>query len=207
MNNIMLTAHMLVEDYAQLSDEERLDMVGDVIEETGRAKRIVSNLLDFARESDSMFQPLNLAKLLNDTVRLAENQVRMAGIRLQLTVADGLPEISGDSQKLQQVFLNLILNAVDASPKGSIIQMDAQVHSEPDKIAIQIIDHGTGIPKDHLSSIFDPFFTTKAQGKGTGLGLSVSQGIVAKHGGGILVDSEEGRGTVFTVVLPVHSGS
>ena len=202
VNNIMLTAHMLMEDYPSLSDAERLDMIKDVADETARAKNIVSNLLDFARESASTIQTLDLEKLLKDTVRLAENQVRMSGIKIELQVTENLPPIHGDGQKLQQVFLNLILNAVDASTKGSKIQVIAFPHEKPDHVAIKVIDYGQGISSHILPSIFDPFFTTKAKGKGTGLGLSVSQGIVAKHGGKILVSSDEGSGSIFTVVLP-----
>jgi two-component system NtrC family sensor kinase len=203
MNNIMLTVHMMMEDYATLSDAERMDMLKDVADETSRAKNIVSNLLDFARESASTIKTLDLEKLLKDTIHLAENQVRMSGIKIELQVTENLPPIHGDGQKLQQVFLNLILNAVDASPKGSKIQVIALPYDKSDHIAIKVIDYGQGIPNHILPSIFDPFFTTKAKGKGTGLGLSVSQGIVAKHGGKIMVSSEEGSGSSFTVVLPV----
>jgi len=203
MNNIMLTVHMLMEDYAELSDDERLEMVRDVADETNRAKHIVGNLLDFARESASTIKTLNLEKLLRDTIHLADNQVRMSGIKIELQVTENLPPIHGDGQKLQQVFLNLILNAVDASPKGSKIQVMALPYDKSDHVAVKVVDYGQGIPNHILPSIFDPFFTTKAKGKGTGLGLSVSQGIIAKHGGKILVSSEENSGSIFTVVLPV----
>jgi len=203
MNNIMLTAHMLMEDYSHLSDDERMEMLQDVADETGRAKHIVSNLLDFARESASTVQTLDLEKLLKNTIHLAENQIRMSGIKIELQVTENIAPIHGDGQKLQQVFLNLILNAVDASTKGSKIQIIALPYEKGDHIAVKIVDYGQGIPKHVLPSIFDPFFTTKAKGKGTGLGLSVSQGIVAKHGGKIQVSSEEGSGSVFTVILPV----
>jgi signal transduction histidine kinase len=96
---------------------------------------------------------------------------------------------------------------VDASKKGDKIQVIALPHGSADHIAIKVVDYGQGIPGHILPSIFDPFFTTKAKGSGTGLGLSVSQGIVAKHGGKILVSSEEGSGTIFTVVLPVTTFS
>jgi signal transduction histidine kinase len=203
MNNIMLTAHMLMEDFSTLSDEERREMLQDVADETTRAKHIVSNLLDFARESASTVQTLDLEKLLKDTIRLGENQIRMSGIKIELQVTENLPSIHGDGQKLQQVFLNLILNAVDASTKGSKIQIIALPYEKSDYVAVKVVDYGQGIPNHVLASIFDPFFTTKAKGRGTGLGLSVSQGIVAKHGGKILVSSNEGSGSIFTVVLPV----
>ena len=203
INNIMLTAHMLMEDDATLSSAERMEMLTEVADETSRAKNIIGNLLDFARESTSVSETLDLEKILRDTIHLAENQVRMSGIRIELQVTENLPPIHGDGQKLQQVFLNLILNAVDASTKGNKIQVISLPYGKSDQVAVKVVDYGHGIPSHILPSIFDPFFTTKAKGKGTGLGLSVSQGIVAKHGGKILVESKPGSGTIFTVVLPV----
>jgi signal transduction histidine kinase len=203
LNNITLTAHMLLEDYEMSSDEERKEMIRDVIAEAGRSKDIISNLLDFARESGSQLEPLDLAQLLKETVTLAQNQIKLSGIRLELHAVEKLPRIHGDSQQLKQVFLNLILNAADASPKGGRIQLMVLPADEPNYLAVKVIDFGVGIPAHVLGSIFDPFFTTKAKGKGTGLGLSVSQGIVGKHGGRIMVSSTEGKGSTFTVTLPV----
>ncbi len=203
LNNIMLTVHMLIEDYKALSDEERLEMLDDVAAETGRSKKIISNLLDFARESASKIETLDLNQLLKDTISLVENQIRFSGIKIELQLTEHLPHIHGDGQKLQQVFLNLILNAVDASSKGNKVQVLALPGDQPEFVKIKVIDYGSGIPSHIKSSIFDPFFTTKAKGKGTGLGLSVSQGIVAKHGGQIEVNSEVNSGSTFTVILPV----
>ncbi|MCF8128765.1 MAG: HAMP domain-containing histidine kinase [Deltaproteobacteria bacterium] len=203
MNNITLTAHMLLEDYNRLSDEERKEMVEDVVSEAKRSKNIISNLLDFARESGSQLEPLDLEHLLKDTINLASNQMKLSGIKITFQATDSLPRIHGDSQQLRQVFLNLILNAIDASKKGDKIQVLVLPADEPNYMAVKVIDFGAGIPEHILSSIFDPFFTTKGKGKGTGLGLSVSQGIVAKHGGRIRVTSREGQGSTFTVTLPV----
>lgn len=203
LNNIMLTAHMLLEDYENLPDEEQKDMISDVISEAQRSKKIISNLLDFARESSSQLEPLNLDHLLEETIRLASNQIKLSGIKIDFQVTENLPRIHGDNQQLEQVFLNLILNAIDASPKGSKIQVVVLPADEPNNLAVKVIDFGDGIPEHILPSVFDPFFTTKGKGKGTGLGLSVSQGIVAKHGGRIRVSSREGAGTTFTVTLPV----
>ena len=203
LNNITLTAHMLLEDYETLSDDERKEMVRDVVSEAGRSKDIISNLLDFARESGSQLEPLDLERLLKDTIHLASNQLKLSGIKIAFQAAGNLPRIHGDSQQLRQVFLNLILNAIDASPKGGKIQVLLLPADEPNYVAVKVIDFGTGIPEHILGSIFDPFFTTKGKGKGTGLGLSVSQGIVGKHGGRIRVTSMEGKGATFTVTLPV----
>ena len=164
---------------------------------------IISDLLDFARESGSQLEPLDLPDLLRETINLASNQIKLSGIKIELQSRGHLPRIHGDRQQLRQVFLNLLLNAVDASSKGGKIQVLVVPADEPGCVAVKIIDFGSGIPEQILDSIFDPFFTTKAGGKGTGLGLSVSQGIVAKHGGRILVSSVQGKGSTFTVILPV----
>jgi two-component system, NtrC family, sensor kinase len=203
LNNITLTADMLLEDYDTLSDAERKEMIGDVVNEAGRSKKIISNLLDFARESGSQLEPLDLVHLLKETINLASNQIKLSGIKIEFQTADNLPRVHGDIQQLEQVFLNLILNAIDASPKGSKIQVIIVPADDPHYLAVKIIDFGSGIPRHILGSIFDPFFTTKGKGKGTGLGLSVSQGIVGKHGGRIRVSSREGEGSSFTVTLPV----
>ncbi len=203
LNNITLTAHMLLEDYDALSDEERQEMATDVVKEVDRAKKIVSNLLDFTRESETEFRSLDLVQLVTDTIDLARNQLKIAGIKASCVSIDDAPPILGDVQQLQQVFLNLLLNAIQASARGGKIQLAVHPADEPQKLAVKVIDYGTGIPKHILTRIFDPFFTTKEKGKGTGLGLSVSQGIIDKHGGRMSVDSRVGKGTTFTVTLPV----
>jgi two-component system, NtrC family, sensor kinase len=203
LNNIMLTAHVLIEDYHDLTDDEIMEMLEDVVAETDRSKKIIRNLLDFARESTSTMEPVDLSGLLKDTVHLLENQIRFSGIQVDLKFADNLPKIHGDVQKIQQVFVNLILNALDASTRGNKIQIVGSLGNTGEDIKVSVIDYGQGIPKHILPSIFDPFFTTKAKGKGTGLGLSVSQGIIAKHGGTITAQSEEGSGSCFTIVFPI----
>jgi len=203
LNNITITAHMLLEDYDSLDDDERKEMIQDMISESGRSKKIISNLLDFARESSSQMESLDLTELLQETITLASNQIKLSGIKIEFQATENLPRVHGDIQQLEQVFLNLILNAVDASSKGDRIQVIVLPADDPNYVAVKVIDSGAGIPEHILPSIFDPFFTTKGKGKGTGLGLSVSQGIVAKHGGRISVSSKEGQGATFTVTLPI----
>jgi two-component system NtrC family sensor kinase len=203
LNNITITAHMLLEDYDELDDDECKGMVKDVVQEADRAKKIVSNLLDFTRESETKLEPLDLVELVRCAVDLVANQIRIAGIKAEFHGVENPPRILGDSQQLTQVFVNLILNAVAASSRGDKIQVLVQPADEPENLSVKVIDYGTGIPKHIINRIFDPFFTTKEKGKGTGLGLSVSQGIIAKHGGRMLVDSREGQGSAFTVILPV----
>jgi len=124
-------------------------------------------------------------------------------VMVEYRPSGNLPRIHGDRQQLRQVFLNLILNAADASSKGDRIEILVLPADDPREVSVKVIDFGSGIPDDIRDQIFDPFFTTKDKGKGTGLGLSVSQGIIAKHGGRISVSSREGEGTTFTVNLPV----
>lgn len=203
LNNIVLTAEMLREDYPALSDRERLEMVEDLVAQSERAQKIVKNLLDFARQGEIAAERLDVGELLYHTVNLTGNQVRMKGARIHLEVPPGLPPLYGDRQSLTQVFLNLILNGVDAVAKGGHVWVEAR--ESPDYsgfMEVRIRDDGHGIPSHVLPHIFDPFFTTKARGKGTGLGLSVSLGIARQHGGDIRAESQPDRGAVFTVLLP-----
>jgi two-component system NtrC family sensor kinase len=202
INNITLTAHMLLEDYKDLSDEERLDMIRDLVSQSDRSQKIVRNLLDFARESESKIEPLDVGQLIEETVNLAGNQTKISGAHLDISIPPHLPRIHGDHQQLSQVFLNILLNALDVTPKGGQIAISV-AQEGPNFLSAKITDHGPGIPEHILPNIFDPFFTTKNKGKGTGLGLSVSQGIVARHGGEIRASSKLGIGTTFTVILPV----
>ena len=203
INNIVLTAEMLKEDYFSLSDDERLDMVNDLVEQAGRSQKIVRNLLDFARESKMQTERLDLADLLRGTANLAANQIKLSGAKVLMEIPENLPPIHGDRQSLSQVFLNLLLNAPDhAVGKGGRVAISAEEAREGDFVLVKVSDDGQGIPAHVLPYIFDPFFTTKSKGKGTGLGLSVSLGIVRQHGGDIHVESELGKGTTFTVLLP-----
>jgi two-component system NtrC family sensor kinase len=203
LNNITLTSHMMLEEYVQLSDDELKDMIVDLIEESERAESIVRNLLDFSRESGTQLTPLDLTQLVKDTIRLATNEIKVSGVKLEYKDTGNLPRIHGDKQQLRQVFLNLLLNAIAASERGGRVEILVVPADEPGEIAVKVVDFGTGIKDRIKDRIFDPFFTTKETGAGTGLGLSVSQGIVAKHGGRISVSSREGQGSTFTVILPV----
>jgi len=202
INNITLTAEMLKEDYLTLGDAERLDMVNDLVDQAARAQKIVRNLLDFARESEITTEKLDLGEVLRGATSLAANQIRVSGAKIALELAPNLPAIHGDRQSLIQVFVNLLLNALDAVGKGGRVLIAASSEHGPGRVLVSVTDDGPGIPAHILPNIFDPFFTTKPRGKGTGLGLSVSLGIVRQHGGDIRVESKQGSGTTFTVVLP-----
>ncbi len=205
LNNIMLTSEMLKEDYDKLSDEKRLEMINDVTSSVERARSIVKNLLDFARESEAKVEHLHIHKIIDETIKLAGSQIKISMIKLHLDIPDNLSPIFGDRNLLGQVFLNLIINAIDTMPRGGHLFIRAAELEDTRFVSIHITDTGAGIPDHLLQSIFDPFFTTKPTGKGTGLGLAVSKGIISKHGGSIEVMSKVGVGTTFSVHLPCVS--
>ena len=204
INNIMLTAAVLQEDFDTLPGDEKQELIGDIVEQTERAAKIIRNLLDFARESEISTERLKIGEVVGNAINLAANQLKLSGVRLVCDIPNDLPEINGDRQYLSQVFLNLILNAVDAmADGGGTLTISSDVSLDTQCIAIHISDTGPGMSPRVLKAIFDPFFTTKSSGSGTGLGLSVSLGIVQKHGGEIKVESTVGEGSTFTVLLPV----
>jgi signal transduction histidine kinase len=200
INNISLTTQMLLEDFGDLSEEERLDMIDDLLNEIGKTKRIVHNLLDFTRESENKMEPLALGDVVKKTLALVGNHISIAGIQTDLQIMPNLPQVHGDRQQLEQMVLNLILNAVDVTPKGGRIQILVIPDDEPSSIAIKVTDYGPGIPDQILESIFDPFFTTKP--KGVGLGLFICQGISVRHGGHISVETKVGVGSSFLAHMP-----
>jgi two-component system NtrC family sensor kinase len=133
------------------------------------------------------------------------NQLSLSGIHVETDLPQDLPEIHGDRKSLQQVFLNLFINAIQAMLDGGSLSLRAYAAPDGQWLKVEVKDTGIGIDSGDLPRIFDPFYTTKQVGRGTGLGLSVTYGIVEKHGGHIEVESQKGQGSTFTVVLPVHN--
>ncbi len=205
LNNISLSTDTLIEEFDSMEEEEIKEILDDIMGQTERASKIVRNLLDFSRAQSSEMQVMYIDFVLHKTTDLIANELRIHKISLHKDIADLLPQVNGDLQKLQQVFLNLIINAEQAIGDYGTITVRAR---ETDKgyIRTDITDTGPGISQEHLDQIFDPFFTTKEAGKGTGLGLSIVYGIVKKHGGYIEVASKLGEGTTFSVYLPIYSG-
>jgi two-component system NtrC family sensor kinase len=206
INNIMLTAAVLQEDLDSMPEDEKHELIEDIVAQAERARKIVRNLLDFARESEISVERLKIDEVVGDAVNLAANQLKLSGVRVVRDIADDMPEISGDRHYLSQVFLNLILNAADAMANGGTLTLNSDMSLDTACVAIRVSDTGPGMSPQVLKGIFDPFFTTKSSGSGTGLGLSVSLGIVQKHGGEIKVESTVGEGSTFTVVLPAAQG-
>ncbi len=204
LNNISLTSEALIEDFDSWTREEKLKMLRDIFTQVERASVTVGNLLDFTRRDETSFERISVNDVLRSTAGLMSNELALNKVKLDLKLADNLPPILGNHHNLQQVFLNLFLNAIQAMPDGGILTVRSRVTDET--VQVEVTDTGCGIPKDHLAKIFDPFFTTKEVGKGTGLGLSVSYGIIQKHHGSISVESEPGKGTTFTVRIPIAKG-
>ena len=190
----------------QLKGDARLGPVLDKItQQSFRAAEIANGLLNFSRTSTTEFRDTNLNQVILDTLSLLEHQFKTAQVLVDLDLAEGLPAIHGNPGKLQQVFLNLLLNAKEAMPGGGRLRVSTLVNGH---VAAMITDSGSGIAPEHLKRIYDPFFTTKTQPKpgdrrGTGLGLSVSYGIIQEHAGKIHVESAVGSGTTFHLEFPL----
>jgi two-component system, NtrC family, sensor kinase len=168
-----------------------------------RAKKVTHRLLGFARRMEPTQERVNINRILEETIEFLLNEAHYRNIKIHSDYATNLPETTSDSIQLQQVFLNILNNAIDAVAKDGVISVQTTHYPRDRKVGICITDDGPGIPSEVLSKIFDPFFTTKEVGKGTGLGLAISYSIVEKLGGNIVVNSEVGRGTSFTIMLPV----
>jgi two-component system, NtrC family, sensor kinase len=179
--------------------DPRHQLLEKIYRQTSRASSIVNNLLNFSRVSDSRFAMIDLNRVIDDTIQLLESQLRNTQIEVIRNYGEELPLAPGNAPKLQQVFMNLILNARDAMPEGGRLEIATEAIDE--SVIIRFRDSGMGIDPEHLSKIYDPFFTTKQIGKGTGLGLAVSYGIIKDHNGHIDVESKPGEGTLFTITL------
>ncbi len=204
INNIVLTAEVLKEDLRELSQEEILGLIQDILGQGERAAEIVKGLLDFSRSERPEIEPLDIAGVIQDTLKLVRNQLSLSGIQTELDLPQDLPQVDGNRKSLQQVFLNLFINAVQAMLDGGSLTIRADATPDGQWLKVQVVDTGMGIAAKDLPHIFDPFYTTKQVGRGTGLGLSVTYGIVEKHGGHIEVESAQGKGSTFSVVLPVR---
>jgi two-component system, NtrC family, sensor kinase len=195
----VLTFSHLLREKPNMDEQDREDL-DLIIRETTRAADIVRGLLDFARERPVLMEPLSLNDVVLRTVRLIANQKKFEKITIEELLHADLPEVRGDMNQLQQVLLNLALNACTAMPDGGKLTIRTGVVG--DRVFLKVADTGCGIKPELLDRIFEPFFTTQDVGKGTGLGLSVTHGIVEQHDGELEVKSVEGQGSTFTIYLP-----
>jgi len=203
LNNICITTESLLEEIEGLPYAEKTKRLQDIYAQAERASGTVRNLLDFTRVDQPSFVPISVHELLSSTLRLTKHEMELSNVELKYLPPEREVMVQGDFGQLQQVFLNLIINAIQAMPRGGALSLSVR-EEDPDQAKIDISDTGGGIPKAIISEIFDPFFTTKE--KGTGLGLSISYSIVKKHGGKILVDSQINRGSTFSVYLNKSMG-
>jgi two-component system NtrC family sensor kinase len=182
--------------------EEAMQCLELIASESRRCGELVKNLLTLSRTAPMNVQPTDLRAVIDRCLLLMRHQLELGGIQLQMNFAQELPRVPCDPAQIEQVFLALIMNAIDAMPKGGNLWIEARLSNDQSEIKIQVRDDGAGIAPDVLPQIFEPFLTTKESGHGVGLGLAISRGIVERHNGRIEVQSELGRGTTFTITLP-----
>jgi two-component system, NtrC family, sensor kinase len=210
LTGIFTFTHMLLKR-KDLQEDVRSDLE-TISNETERVRKIVKGLLEFSRQTELEREPTDVNLLCRSTVALVENQALIKNVTLSLEQGEGLSSITLDPNQMKSVLLNLIINALDATAPGGQITVSTGIGisvRNPGQKGIEIIckDTGCGIAPENLDKVFDPFFTTKEVGQGTGLGLSVSFGIVERHGGTIHVQSKPGRGSAFTIWLPIEEQS
>ena len=193
-------AQMLAKQMAEDSPQKTV-ILDKIAKQTFRASEIVNSLLNFSRTSSTSFGDLNLNKVIQETLSLLEHQLQKTGVQIKSDLDANLPPIHGNTGKLQQVFLNLFLNARDAMSGGGTLEV--RTWREGGAVKVDVADSGHGIAPEHLRRIYDPFFTTKGAHKGTGLGLSVTYGIIQEHGGSIEVTNRPDGGARFHLELPV----
>jgi polar amino acid transport system substrate-binding protein len=179
-------------------------MLDEMLEGARRIKRIVEDLKDFARREDApRHEPIDLEGVVRAAVRLVEPTIQKATHRFELSLAPGLPRVRGNAQRIEQVVVNLVLNACQSLPDPSrAVRVSSGLGPGGAAVQLTVADEGVGIPPDHLPRLTDPFFTTKRDSGGTGLGLSVSAGIVKEHGGTLEFESRPGEGTTVVLTLP-----
>jgi len=181
-------------------DDPRHNIIDKIVKQTFRASEIVNNLLNFSRTGAAELADIDVNRVVEETLSLVAHPLKTSQIHIVKQLGESLPPVRGSANKLQQVFLNLFLNARDAMPAGGMLEIRTAAHNG--SVEVEVADTGAGIPREHIHRIFDPFFTTKSNGRGTGLGLSVSYGIIKEHAGKIDVRSTPGKGTSFHVEFP-----
>ncbi|MCX6564748.1 MAG: cache domain-containing protein [Candidatus Aminicenantes bacterium] len=200
LTSITINAHLLLEDRGP--DDADRDALTLIAEETGRCAQIVKGLLEFARQTPSEASDADINDIVERTIQLLDKQASVRNVKIIKDLDKSLPLIVIDKNKIQQVVSNLVINACEAMPDGGTLTIVTSPSDDRRQIVLRVADTGVGIPKANMDLLFDPFFTTKSHG--TGLGLAVSYGIVHQRGGTIDVESEVGKGSTFTVKLPLE---
>ena len=205
LNNISMVAQTYLELYDHLPGEDRKEYMNTVLEETERIKKIVQDLLDFSRPKKADFKVANINSVIRSSLNLVRNTLDISKINSQSDLKEGLPAVFIDEDRIREVLVNLLSNAVHAMPSGGTVFIRTKLSKNQENIIIEIQDTGKGIPEEFISYIFDPFFSTKGA-EGTGLGLSISYGIIERHHGKMYVRSKVGVGTTFVIELPIYRG-
>jgi two-component system NtrC family sensor kinase len=200
LGGILIYSHLLLEDTKK--DTTQYENLKKIVKETTRCKNIVKGLLEFARPKEPEMSPTDINDVVSRALSIFEPQAFFQNIRIQKDFSD-LPRLIADGAQLQQVFTNIIANAAEAMDGNGVLTIRTYLDYQTDCIKVEFADTGHGIREEDKPRLFEPFFTTKEVGKGTGLGLAISYGIVQKHQGAIEVQSEQGKGSTFTVVLPL----
>ena len=203
LNNISMVAQTYLELLENLSEEDKVDYVKTILEETERIRRIVQDLLDFSRTRERDFKVSDINDVVTRALKLVQNMLDVSGMKTKVDLQDKLPPVFIDENKIREVLVNLVTNAIHAMSAGDSVFLRTKRAEEKDHIIIEIEDTGKGIPPEFLEHIFDPFFSTKGT-EGTGLGLSISYGIIKKHKGTMEVRSTVGVGTTFMIELPIY---
>lgn len=203
LNNISMMAQTFEELYDDMGRDEHLDFMKKVEEETERIREIVKNLLDFSKPKKPDLKEVNINDVVRKSLKLVQNMICICNVEVRLCFAERLPHVFIDAYQIEEVLINLITNALQASEPGEELNISTCAIEDRDCVEIEIRDTGKGIPPEFLPHVFDPFFTTKGA-SGTGLGLFVSYGIVKNHRGDLRVNSEVGVGTCFTIGLPAY---
>ena len=201
LNNISMMAQAYISLFDYLSDEEKINFMNDVLNQTERIRKIVENLLDFSRQKKQELQLCQISEIVPRSLQFVSNQLEISQIKTEVNIAPDLPAVRVDPSQIEQVLVNLFINANQAMQANDHLLVDVYRDTSDRTVTIKIRDTGSGIKKEDLPYIFDPFFTTK-ESQGTGLGLAMSYGIIRQHHGDIIVESEEGLGTTFTIKLP-----
>jgi two-component system, NtrC family, sensor kinase len=203
VNNLSLILESLVEDGDNMDNDERRGLYQEAMDQADRTSEIVKNLLEFSRASHPRLEDVDPSEVVEKTARLLRNEMELRKIRFTKEIQPGLPKVRMDKDGLQQVLLNLFMNAIQAMESGGELKALVGPADTPGEIRIDVVDNGPGIPPEIIEQIFDPFFTTKKEGVGTGLGLSVSYNIIKKNGGRIELESQPGQGARFSIFLPL----
>ena len=186
-------------------DAENISMLDLMESESRRCGEIVKNLMTFARPTSMNREPADLNMVIDRCVRLVQHQLDLKNIELHVEIDKALPTVRCDIGQIEQVILALVMNAIDALASGGNLTLRSRKGPTPEQVQLEVRDDGVGMPPEVLKNMFEPFFTTKEHGRGLGLGLAISRNIVDRHGGRIEVASEPGRGTAFTITLPMQS--